>query len=287
MILVVFTFSALTQSLSAYAATKTGTIKVFSEIKGIELFIDEKPMGQDTAEIKDIEIGSHYVKATKDGVDVFSELITVQADTTTTILIKDNGQFKQKLVASKYKESQEYKNKKLDIILSQNTQTVGTATTTYNNFPGYFSFLDYSTTNAQSTSYTTTDWKIIQGGVQEISDMQFAQLVNDKDTIARMNKAIEDSSDSANIGAIVALTGLVLAIAGGAAAIEAKPEVDITGAVIVCTIGVVGTFVGLAMLSKEPYLGHYVTPAQAAKQAHEYNQGLKKQLGLPEDFEIQ
>jgi hypothetical protein len=286
-ILMVFTVSAFIQPKFAYADVKTGSIKVFSEVKGVEIFVDDKSQGTDKAEIDDIEPGQHYVKALYNNAVIYSELITVNPGVSSAVLIKSSGETKQNIINSMYKEQQEYKSKKLDILLSQNVHTVGTAYTDYNNFPGYFSFLDYSTTNMSSTQYTTTDWKIIQGGVQQISDDQFAYLVNDTATISRIQADQEDIESGAVWGGVFALSGLVLAIAGIAAGVSAKTDADMTGPAIIATIGIVGTCIGLALLSKSPYMGHWVTPAVAAQQAHDYNQKIKLKLNLPENFEPQ
>jgi hypothetical protein len=135
-----------------------------------------------------------------------------------------------------------------------------------------------------SKSYTTTDWKIIQGGVQEISDAQFADLVGDKDTQARIAQDWEDYNNTTTWGAIIALTGVVMVLVGGAMAFGTDKNASESGAVIFA-VGCLPTIIGLGMLSKMPYSGHYVSPSTAAKQAHEFNQKMKLQLNLPESFE--
>ena len=55
------------------------------------------------------------------------------------------------------------------------------------------------------------------------------------------------------------------------------------------TIGILGSVVGYSMVMKgDPptfNYGHLTTVETASKEAYEYNQALKKQLGLPESFE--
>jgi hypothetical protein len=277
-ILIVFTPCGLLQPGHSYAAGNTGTIKIFSEVKGIEIFLDEQSKGKDMAVLNNVEMGSHYIKAVKDGVIIFSELVNVNANATTTVLIKDTGQVKQKIMESKYKEQQEYKSKKLDILLSKSVQTVGSGYTSSTYFPGYYSMMGSGWTNMSSTAYETTDWKIIQGGVQEISDVQFAQLVNDTKTLKKYQDQLDFYANKAMIGAIVALVG-VLALLGGASATG-----DTQAGLV--TVGIVGCVFGLGfMASSEPPAGHFVSPSEAAKMAHDYNQDLKSKLGLPEDYE--
>lgn len=293
-ILAVFMMVYIVPSPS-FAVPTTGSLKIFSETKGIKVYVDEELKGTDVIQVTGLEPGDHYVKVTKDDAVIYSELVKVTAGSTAAILIKTVAPAAapstaqppvevQQAADKFYKAGQEFKMEKLDILLSQNVQTVGTANTTYNDFPGYFSFMDYATTNSSSTSYTTTDWKIVQGGVQEISDQQFASLVGDKATLANMAKDTDDYNNMINWGAGIAVTGVLLCLVGGAALFSSDTATAGTGAALFA-IGVLPTIVGLGMISKNPPGGHYVSPKTAAKQAFEYNQELKKKLGLPESYE--
>jgi len=284
LVLLTFSVGCLAMPAPVHAAAATGTIKVFSEVKGIELFVDEVSKGTDAIEIKGLEPGQHYVKAVKGGVVIYSELITVTANVTSAILIKSSGQVQEKILESLNKEQQQYKQGKIDILLSKSYQTVGSSYTSSSYYPGYYSIFGSGWTSSSSTQYETTDWKIIQGGVQEISDAQFAQLVGDKDTQERMAKDWEDYNNTTNIGAIIALVGVVMVLVGGMGLFATDTAAAETGAIIFA-VGIVPTIIGLGMLSKNPPSGQYVSPGTAAKQAYEYNQALKKKLGLPETYE--
>ena len=277
-VITVFAPCSLLVSGPAYAQNETGTIKIFSEVKGIEVFLDEKPQGQDRAELYGVGTGSHYVKAVKDGVTIFSELVNVAANATTTILIKDTGQVKAKLLGGKYEEQQEYKSKKLDILLSKSVQTVGTGTTYSSYFPGYYSIFGTGWTTSQSTAYETTDWKIVQGGVQQISDVQFARLVNDTNTLKKHQEEVDFYTTKFTIGAVVGLVG-ALSLIGGAVT-TGDTQIGLL------TLGIIGSVFGLGFMATEsPPARHYVSPSEAAKMAYDYNQALKAKLGLPADYE--
>lgn len=280
-VVLAFTTCSLSAPSPAHAQSSTGVIKIFSEVKGIEIFLDERPQGQDMAELYGVEAGSHYVKAVKDGIIVFSELVNVPAGGTTTILIKDTGQVKQKLLGGKYKEQQEYKSKKLDILLSKGMQTVGTGYTYSTYFPGYYSVFGSGWTTMSSKAYETTDWKIVQGGVQEITDAKFAYLVNDTETMKKVQEEAEFYSNKFNIGGIVALIGLAAFV--GAAATTDDTQIGLL------TLGTIGCIFGYGFMvsAESPPTGHYISPSEAAKKAHDYNQKLKAELGLPEDYEPQ
>lgn len=277
-VLIVFALCSVMQTSPSYAEDNTGTIKIFSEIKGIEIFVDEISQGRDAAVLNNIQAGSHYIKATKDGMNIFSELVNVSANQIATVLIKDTGQVKEKILSSKYKEQQDYKSKKIDILLSKGMQTVGSGYTTSTYFPGYYSIFGSGWTSTSSTAYETTDWKIIQGGVQQISDVQFANIVNDTNALKRYQEEVDANSNKYNIGAGVSIVGL-LALLGGAAT-TGDTQIGLL------TLGLVGCVFGLGFMSSEiPYSKHYASPSEAAKMAYEYNQGIKSKLGLPADFE--
>ncbi|MFA4905676.1 MAG: hypothetical protein WC645_04155 [Candidatus Margulisiibacteriota bacterium] len=279
-VLVVFAIGGLSGTGPSYAEGNTGTIKIFSEVKGIEIFLDEKPQGSDMAVLENVEMGSHYIKAVKDGVSVFSELVNVAANGTTTVLIKDTGQVKAKILSSKYTEQQEYKSKKLDILLSKSVQTVGSGYTSSSYFPGYYSIFGSGWTTTSSTAYETTDWKIIQGGVQEISDHQFAVLVNDANALKTYQDKVSAIEGKVMAGIIVSLIGVVGLIGGAFTTGDTQ--------IGLLTAGLLGSIFGLAFMSADaPPTGHLVSPGEAARLAYEYNQGLKSKLGLPADFEIQ
>jgi len=288
-ILTCFLSGCFIQPAPIFAASTTGGLKIFSETKGIKVYIDEELKGTDVIEIRDLDPGDHYVKITKDDQVLYSELVKVSAGTTSAILIKTKALPSdqpppevQQAVDKLYKQGQEYKQNKIDILLSKSVQTVGSSYTDSTYFPGYYSWFGSGWTTSTSTAYEVTDWKIIKGGVQEISDAEFAQLVGDKDTQARINEDWENYNNTTNWGAGIALIGVIMCLAGGVALFSSSGG---EGGAVVFAVGIVPTIIGLGMLSKNPPSGHYVKPGTAAKQAYEYNQALKKKLGLPESYE--
>jgi len=281
LVLLTFTAGCLAMPSPVHGAA-TGTIKVFSEVKGIEIFVDEVSKGIDAIEIKGLEPGQHYVKAVKGGAVIYSELITVTANVTSAILIKSSGEVKEKILESLSKEQQEYKQKKIDILLSKSYETTGTSNTTSTYFPGYYYYYwgtGYGTTTSKSTQYEVTDWKIIQGGVQEISDVQFAALVKDQEALDKNQQAWDNYNNAIIWFGVIGLTGILVAIAGFAA-----PASDSSAAVAAVGIAAAVIGCGVVLAIKEPS-GHLTTPGDAAKKAYGYNQALKKKLGLPETYE--
>ena len=174
LVLGIFTLLLMFLSVSVFGQTKTGTLKIFSELTGIVVYLDENRQGENVQQINDIPVGSHYLKVLLGSVSVYGELIEIKEGTVTTVLIKNTGQVQEKILDSKTAEQETYTNSKLDIILSRG---MSTTTKSYSNlFPGYYSYWGYS--SSVSSSVETTDWKIIQGGVKEISESTFAGLTN-------------------------------------------------------------------------------------------------------------
>lgn len=284
--------------MSIMTSAQKGNVKIFSEIKDIHVYLDEIFQGTDIVTIDSVNSGSHYLKVLKDSVIIYSELLTIEENKITTILIKSTVEVKEKLLESKTDEIQEYKSKKLDVILSQNyvTQTKGVSSSYY--FPGYYITTGTGYYNSVSTSETYTDWKIIQGGNKEISEIEFAKLTGDKETEENYNKKQKDyqkrlkaSNKKTAIGVIIAIpsiiiTGIIFAdILGSEPFLNMSTNTEST----IGAVGLLGSIVGYKLAMSNPpvfYQGHFTTVKHANEEAYKYNQALKKQLGLPENFEF-
>lgn len=74
--------------ISLFGQTKTGTLKVFTEMSGITVFVDE--VKQDNyQEIKGISVGTHYLKVLdNNGVKIYGNIVTINENSVKTILIE-------------------------------------------------------------------------------------------------------------------------------------------------------------------------------------------------------
>ncbi len=272
----------------AFAQQQTGTLKIFSEFTGVNIYLDENLVGTDVKEMKDVQAGSHYLKVMKDGVSIFSELVTISPGNVTTVLVKNTGQVQEKILDSKTKEQEEYHNSKVDVILSRGmtTQTQGYSTL----FPGYYSY--WGVSNSVSTSTETTDWKIIQGGVKEISEYQLANLANNSDIVKAINAQTKKDNKMTNTGAIIFLvsvipTAVILAdFLGSKHFLHKSTPEHPNSEVVIATGGIVGCVFGYAFAMHKPYRGHYYNVDNAAKDAQDYNRKLKTKLGLPDSYDM-
>ena len=285
--------------LSISATAQKGSIKIFSEIKGINIYLDEIFQGTDIVTIDSVQIGTHYLKVMKDSVILYGELVTIQTNKLTTVLIKNSSEVKNKLLESKTSEIQKYKNNKLDVILSQNyvTQTKGVSSSYY--FPGYYITTGTGYYNSVTSTSAYTDWKIIQGGNKVISEMEFAKLTGDKNIEenynyeqAKFQEEMKAYNKKTKRGIIIAIPSMIISgiIAADLLGSKSFLNMSSTTEAVIGTAGIVGSVIGYSSVinTKVPSFnpGHFTTVEQASKEAYEYNQALKKQLGLPKSFEL-
>jgi len=266
---------------------KTGTLNIFSELTGIMVYLDENKQGEDIKQVNNVPAGDHYLKVLKDGVSVFGEIIKITENNVTTVLVKNSGQVAEKILSSKVAEQDEYKNSKLDVLLSR-----GMTTTTkgFNDiYPGYYSYWGFS--KSVSTSTETTDWKIIRGGVKEISEREFASVVENKELAQKIDLQIKKENKTTMTASLIALPCVIVATCILTDMVGSKPwmhkdnpehpKYETVAAAISIPVGTIAYLIAM----KKPYSGHYTTVDNAAKDAQAYNRRLKEKLGLPENYD--
>ncbi len=275
--------------VSVCGQVKTGTLKIFSELDGVVVYLDENKQGDNIQVINEVPVGTHYLKVLKDGVNVFGELINIQENTVTTVLVKNTGQVQEKILESKTAEQQEYQNNKLDIMLTTGSVTTTSGASTL--FPGYYSYWGYSKSVSNTTA--VTDWKIIQGGIKEISEYNLANLTANNEILQAMANDNKKSAKMASAGAITFLGCLVVGGVFLADMFVKKPFLHPDGTsapnweIGVASVSIVGCVIGygITMGSDKHFPAHYYDVDNAAKEAQNFNLSLKKRLGLPENYE--
>lgn len=276
----------------------TGTLNIFSEFTGTSVYIDEIKQGDDIKVVNGIPAGNHYLKIMKDGVGIFGELVTVNPGQTTTVLVKNDGQVAEKILEGKTREREEFNSKKLDVIYSSNSVSTTSGTSTL--FPGYYGYYGFSnsTTNTQQVS----DFKIIKGGVQEISDVSLAKLVNNQSVVNRFDADYKSWTKAQNTGVAIGLGALVpyfvclvdIALkkpflhenpTGESLNFQAVPAWEWTTLVVSGLVSWAG--VKMMDVPQDKYVKrHYYRVDEAAKDASAYNKKLKEELGLPENYGV-
>lgn len=148
----------------------------------------------------------------------------------------------------------------------------------------------------------TTDWKIIQGGVKEISESTFATLTNNKRLQDAITKEWKNYSSVIGTTAIIGLvtlipTGLILADMINTSdkpsflfennpqktAISQKGSDAQTTWFVICAVPCLLSCT-ICLRYPEPK-GHRISVENAANDAQLYNKNLKMKLGLPDYYE--
>ena len=90
MALLFFLFSA------AFAVTmKYGSLNVFSKIPGTRIYVDGKVEGTESAQIKEIQAGTHFLKVTSGEATaeatLYAEIVEIAPGEVTTVYVSDKG----------------------------------------------------------------------------------------------------------------------------------------------------------------------------------------------------
>ncbi|MBU0672722.1 MAG: hypothetical protein KJ732_06835 [Candidatus Margulisbacteria bacterium] len=123
----------------------------------------------------------------------------------------------------------------------------------------------------RSEKKEVTDWYIYKGGLRQISDPEFLELVGAKTKLALVLKEEEQKARLRGFGNILIGTGLAVMLGGAA---FSAPEGTTTAGALGMTAGF---FLNAFNLSPQ----HYIEPDFAQEKIDEYNINLKRNLGLP------
>jgi hypothetical protein len=268
----------------------TGTLNIFSEFTGTTVFLDDNKQGDDVKVLNSIPAGNHYLKVMKDGISIFGELIAINPGQTTSVLVKNDGQVAEKIMESKSKEREQYQAQKIDVIFSTNSISTTQGASTL--FPGYYGYYGYSSSVTNTSQ--VSDFKIIQGGVKEISDLGLANLVENQNVINKYATINRSVTRQMNVGLGMFLGALVI---GGPVLVDMlveKPFLHPAGTnppgweVGVLTAGIVSGVFGytFVMSADKKYPKHYYSVDEASKDAQKHNRKLKENLGLPESYDV-
>ena len=100
-ILIFLTLTLLSVSM-IFGQTKTGTLKIFTEVNGVALYLDDVKQDDGTKVVNNVPVGSHYLKALSNGTAIYSEIVEIKNGEVTTVLIKGiSNKVGEKLVEKK------------------------------------------------------------------------------------------------------------------------------------------------------------------------------------------
>ncbi len=110
-----FFFILLSFVIFFQSFAQNGTLKIFSDIDDISIFIDELFVGKNSNSIDNLQRGTHYLKILKDSVVIYDTIISILEDATTSIVIKNSPQIMAKLIQAKSRQFKEYESLKISI----------------------------------------------------------------------------------------------------------------------------------------------------------------------------
>lgn len=119
-----------------------------------------------------------------------------------------------------------------------------------------------------------TVWKVIKGGVRQLSDAEFLDIVGKHGEAENIRKQ-EDSANKYRLG------GMATSLAGLGYMLLASGQSNNSTAI---TTGGVVTAIGFLISAFNQSPWHYITSDYAQELMDDYNINLKKKLGLPINF---
>lgn len=182
-----------------------------------------------------------------------------------------------------YEKKLEYRRKKIQILVKTSVLGESSGYTTTDNWSTTISpEAGYSYTYSTGTARTgntvsfkeVSNWVIVRGGLRELSDVEFLELTGNPREAKEIRAKIDDRNRWMTYGTIGGLIGIGLAIAGSA-----------SGDVTTITAGSILSIGGFLVSSFNLPQKHYIAADYALEQTDLYNIRLKKELGLPIDYE--
>lgn len=236
-------------------SAQTGSLKIFSEIDSIDVYVDDVFQGIGKVSIESVPIGSHYLKIKKDNIVILSELIEIKEKTLTSILLKDSPEIQKKMLEGMAKEIAQYDSEKISVL------------------------------------YETT-WYIAKGGAR-ITEQTFAQITNDETVLARMKSADKVKTILTCIGTPCIIGGgivYIMSIVKMALGDPLYPGASTSTSAGIFNIMVLGALpmsTGISLVVSGNDKKTYYSYDSARERAQKYNDNIKAKLGLPANYDIQ
>lgn len=240
-------------ALSIASFAQTGTLKIFSEVDSIDIYLDETYKGRSTSTIDGLKPGSYYLKVLRKDVVILSDIVGVQPNQTTTVLIKMTDDIKKKLLQGMAPQIAEYKSKKMTV------------------YEGSY-----------------TKWHVRIGGTQ-ISDIEYLKLSKDTAALNRMERDKKTQRIRTIIGLPLIIVGGAFYVYAVYKAASEEPIVPgantdfLTNAMYIA-IGAIPFGTGMYLTAAQSHK-RYMIYEDAVEYAKKYNAKLKEDLKLPSDFE--
>lgn len=166
------------------------------------------------------------------------------------------------------------KQRMIDIRRSYSSTDINTSTYTYEAYSQTYGNISTQSLS-QAEAKEVTEWYILKGGLRELSDLEFLELVGDRSELDRARDLDNRKAGMRLIGNAAIGLGALAMVAG--AGFSAGQQVITGGALTMVT----GFFITAFNLSPR----HYIQTDYAQEKIDEYNIALKKKLNLPLTYE--
>ena len=176
-----------------------------------------------------------------------------------------------------------YKNNRLQLVVKErkvneqrNYSYTDIDTTTYSLEAYSFTNTDVSTDSlSRSEIKDITEWYVLKGGVRKLNDLEFLEIIGDLEMLSLAQSVADQKAGMRNTGNIMLGTGILIMLGGVAGS---AGQAVVTGGGIAMAAGLF-----FNAFNQDP--SHYIQPDYAQAKVDEYNILLKKELGLPINFE--
>lgn len=257
--------------LSITLMAQTGSLKIFSDIDSINVYLDDVFQGTNAKSFTKVSAGTHYLRIMKNDVKIYGDLVQVRENEVTSILINMTPELQQKLLEKKLagmtEQINKYKESKLSV------------------------YMQYAPSQIVNGVPTGQGNMVIKQGNIIIDDRTLAKLTGDDDFLKQVDNRNRSNLILRLVSAPFCITGIPLYVYSVVKLIQDEPlypgASTSTGIqvlqIMVCSVPLA---VGMALFMSGGDQ-HHMGFEYASDKANAYNIELKKTLGLPENFEVQ
>ena len=190
------------------------------------------------------------------------------------------------LAQTDYEKKLEYRRKKIQILVrttyvGETSGYTSLSASDYNwtSTPEGYSYGSsqiYGTNTGRSTTRPVSDWVMVRGGIRELSDIEFLEIVGDRMRADEVQRTVDEKNR-------MGMWALGCGIFGVASVIGAASYTPVNSSqmAIGTTLILGGILLGYLYAPQR----HYIPADQAQEGADNYNIKLKKALGLPVETE--
>ena len=190
------------------------------------------------------------------------------------------------LAQTDYEKKLEYRRKKMEVLVrtayvgeTSGYTSLNASDYSWTSTPEGYSYGSsqiYGTNSGRSTTRPVSDWVMVKGGIRELSDIEFIEIIGDREKADQIQKTMDEKNRMGMWALGCGILGVASVVGAGGFTPVNSSQMAIGTALI---LG--GIFLGYLYAPQR----HYITADYAQEGADNYNIKLKKALGLPVETE--